>query len=103
MRRLYEEPGPTPIINTVDQCGKCKSDRIVTSQKGFDAMRTVKWIIWSAVFGLLFVMLLPFIGGFFAVVSVFIGLVGGIIAGVIGKGNVINLCANCGNKWQPGK
>lgn len=102
MRKLYEDY-EAPVINTADNCGKCKSDRIVTSLSGFNASLMAKWFVWGVVWAILFVLFIPFVGGLFAFVSLIIGFIGGIVVGSKGKGKVINMCANCGNKWEPGK
>lgn len=60
------------------RCPKCHSTSISTTTKGLSAGKAVAG----------------------AVVA---GAAGAVVGAVHGSGNVVNICAKCGHKWEPGK
>ena len=66
-----------PANETVASCPKCHSKSIVTMKKGFNIANAAVGAIAAGPYGAL--------------------------AGGIGANDVINVCQNCGHKWEPGK
>lgn len=98
--RKIEEP---ETLNRSDFCGKCQTSNVVTSQRGFNVMTMMLWFIVSFATAIICTVSVPLLGLIFAFLIALVGFFGSIIAGAVGKGKVINMCANCGNKWEPGK
>ena len=57
------------------QCPKCNSIQISAQKKGFGLLK--------------------------AIAGIFVAGPIGVVAGAIGKDNVLITCLNCGNKWKP--
>lgn len=99
MRKL-EEP---ETLNRADFCGKCSGNNVIASQRGYSAMTLGLCLLLTILTTFLSIISVPIFGLLLAFFVFIFGIIGSIITGAVGKGKVINMCANCGNKWEPGK
>lgn len=90
-------------------CKKCNSDQIVANKRGYSFKNFflvfLSCICLGIVSGLLVTIFRDFMPLYIGLPAIFIffGIPIGLISGFVGRGNIVNSCMGCGNKWMPGK
>ncbi|MFU8649179.1 hypothetical protein ACNA06_17890 [Lysinibacillus sp. RSDA_15] len=92
-------------------CGKCKSDQIVASRRGYSFSAAFKTLLVMLCIAIVLAILLPGlddVSGFadlnlIGTLFLFLGLPIAILYGFIDRNSLINGCMNCGNQWIAGK
>ncbi|SCY87269.1 MULTISPECIES: hypothetical protein [unclassified Lysinibacillus] len=92
-------------------CGKCKSDQIVASRRGYSfsaAFKTLLVMLGIVIVLAIFLPGLDDVSGFadlniIGTLLLFLGLPIAIFYGFIDRNSLINGCMNCGNRWIAGK
>ncbi|MFC1286681.1 hypothetical protein ACFUP3_19275 [Bacillus paralicheniformis] len=91
-------------------CKKCKSNQVVGNKRGYSFGLMFKVLFSMIGIGiisrLLFGLMNNFINTLIIVpvgICFFLSLPTALLCGFIGRGDIINGCMNCGNKWKAGK
>jgi len=97
-------------------CKKCKSNQVVANKRGYSFGLMFKVLFSMIGIGVLLLIISRLLGALMddvlnlyiiLVVPValcfFLSLPTALLCGFIGRGDIVNGCMSCGNKWKPGK